>query len=191
MIRLTTLLAALLIAAPALSAQSGTTVPDRQGFGISFGLGAGSAGADCDFCSSDRTTGLSGYFRLGGHVSQQLFVGFESNGWTKEEDGITESLGFYSGVVQWYPNPASNFYVKAGAGLALYLATDDIDDITSSALGLTLGMGYDIKAGQRFSLTPFANAMFTTKGELNLNDESTGLNVSANLIQVGLGFTWH
>jgi hypothetical protein len=191
MIRLTALLAALAVAAPALSAQSSTTVPERQGFGISFGFGAGSAGADCDFCSSERTTGLSGYLRLGGHVNQQLFLGVESNGWTKEEEGVTESLGFYSGVLQWYPNVASSFYLKGGVGLATYLATDDIDEITSNALGLTVGMGYDLKVGQRFSLTPFANAMFSTKGELNFNDESTGLNVSANLIQVGLGFTWH
>lgn len=177
--------------ATSLAAQSASNVPERQGFGISFGIGGGSAGAECDFCTSDRTTGLSGYLRLGGHLSQQVFLGFESNGWTNDEDGVTETLGFYSAVVQWYPSVGNNFYLKGGLGLSAYAATDGVDDITGTAPGMTLGMGYDIKVGQRFSLTPFVNAMFSTKGELKYNDESTGLNVSANLVQLGLGLTSH
>ncbi len=163
----------------------------REGFGMSFGLGGGSAGSECDFCDSERTTALSGYLRLGGHVNRKVFVGFESNGWTNSEAGVDQTLGFYGGVVQFYPNPEQGFYLKGGLGLALYSETDGIDEINSSALGLSAGLGYDFRVGKNFSLTPYANFLMSTKGELTFNDESTGLNVSANLIQFGLGFTWH
>ncbi len=172
-------------------AQGAPRPQTREGFGISFGIGGGSAGSDCDFCSSDRTTALSGYLRLGGHVKQNVFVGFESNGWINSEDGIDEGLGFYSAVVQWYPNVEQGFYLKGGLGLALYNATDGVDEISGNGLGLNLGVGYDFRVGRNFSLTPYANFLMSTKSELNFNDESTGLNISANLIQFGLGFTWH
>lgn len=172
-------------------AQSTSLPQNREGFGISFGLGGGSAGAECDFCTSDRTTALSGYLRLGGHVNRQLFVGFESNGWTDSELDIDTTLGFYNAVVQFYPNPDQGLYLKGGLGLAMYQETDGIDEVTSSALGFSAGIGYDFRVGRNFSLTPYANFLMSTKGELALNDESTGLNVSANLLQVGLGFTWH
>lgn len=172
-------------------AQTAPRPQTREGFGISFGLGGGSAGAECDFCSSDRTTALSGYLRLGGHVSPVLFVGFESNGWSNSEGGYDSALGFYSAVVQWYPNVEQGFYLKGGLGVAAYTETDGVDEISSSALGLTLGTGYDIRVGKNFSLTPFANFLVSSKGELDFNDEATGLKISANLIQFGLGFTWH
>lgn len=181
----------LLMLAPTVTkAQDARALP-REGFGISFGFGAGSAGAACDFCSSDRTTGLSGYLRLGGHPNPQTFVGFESNGWVNSENGIDESLGFYSGVIQFYPNVHQGFYLKGGLGLSLYTATDGVDEVTGTALGFAAGIGYDIRVGRNFSLTPYVNFLTSTKGELKVNDVGSDLNVSANLIQFGLGFTWH
>jgi opacity protein-like surface antigen len=186
------LVAVLLCSVAAQALAQGAARPQaREGFAISFGFGGGSAGAECDFCGSERTTGLSGYLRLGGYVNERVFLGFESNGWVNSEDGLDESLGFYSAVVQWYPNADQGFYLKGGAGLALYGITDGEDKISSNGLGLTIGLGHDIRVGRNFSLTPFVNYLVSTKSELNFNDESTGLNASANLLQFGLGFTWH
>lgn len=178
-----------LIPAPA-SAQLATAEP-RQGFGISFGLGTGSAGVDCSGCSTDRTSGLSGYLRLGGHLRPDLFLGAESSGWVKSQDGFDETVGFYSAVAQWYPNVDRGFYVKGGVGLASYLATDGVDEITGSAVGITAGLGYDFRIGKKLSLTPYANYVRSGKGEVKVNDVSSGFNVSTNILQVGLGLTWH
>lgn len=189
MLRALQAIALLLILIPAAAqAQNPQT---RQGFGISFGIGSGSAGSTCDFCNSDRESGLSGYLRIGGHVRPNLLIAGETNGWTRSSDGIDQTIGFYSAVAQWYPNVESGFFLKGGAGLARYVATDGIDDVTGNALGLTLGAGYDIRVATIFSLTPYANYLISSKGEIKLNDTSTGLNVSTNVLQFGLGFTWH
>src|SRR5687767_3866410 len=75
--------ALLLVAAPAL-AQSAP----RQGFTVSFGGGAGSAGFSYEGSTSDRISGPSGYLRLGGAVSPSLVIAGETHGWTHSEGGV-------------------------------------------------------------------------------------------------------
>ena len=62
---------------------------------------------------------------------------------------------------------------------------------TGSAIGLTAGLGYDFRVGRNLSLTPYLNYLRSGKGELEVNDISSGFNVSSNILQVGLGLTWH
>lgn len=165
---------------------------ERKGFGISFGLGGGSASVDCSGCNSDRETGFSGYLRLGGHVRPDLMVAFESNGYTKSSDGVDTSGGFYSVALQWYPNVEKGFYMKGNLGVAAVLEDyDDGDEFTVAAPGVGLGVGYDLRLGKNFSLTPYMNLVFTGNGDVKYNDSSTGVNARFNLIQIGLGFTWH
>lgn len=181
------LLAALLAPGLAAAAEPQT----RQGFGISFGLGGGKGDIDCNSCGLDGETGLSGYLRLGGYVRPDLFVAFETNGFTTSEDGVDTTGGFYSAALQWYPNVEKGFYVKGNLGIAGVVMEDDEDEVTSGHLGLGLGVGYDFRLGKNFSLTPYLNVMFTSKNELKLNDQSTGVKASFSLAQIGLGFTWH
>jgi hypothetical protein len=164
----------------------------RQGFGISFGIGAGSAATECDICDGGRETGASGYLRLGGYVRPDLFVAFESNGFVMSADGVDTTGGFYSAAVQWYPNVEKGFYIKGNLGLAGVVAEYDWgDEAEVSALGIGFGVGYDWRVGRNFSLTPYANIVFTGKGDIKFNGFSIGEKASFNLIQVGLGFTWH
>ena len=163
----------------------------RQGFGISFGIGAGSAGVDCEVCPDDRETGLSGYLRIGGYLRPNLFLAGESNGWSKTEDGVEGQAGFLSAVAQWYPQPASGLFVKGGLGLATVSLEDDVDEITSTGLGITVGGGYDFRVGRNFSLSPYINYLRGFGAQANLNGTSTDFDYNVNLLQFGLGFTWH
>ncbi|PZN47979.1 MAG: hypothetical protein DIU65_16775 [Proteobacteria bacterium] len=163
----------------------------RQGFGISFGLGGGSGAVDCSGCDSDRETGASGYLRLGGYVRPDLFVAFESNGFVTSSDGADTTGGFYSVALQWYPNAEKGFYLKGNLGFAGLVEEYDFDEFKVAAAGLGVGVGYDWRLGRNFSLTPYANVIFTGKGDVKFNGSSTGVKASFNLIQIGLGFTWH
>lgn len=173
------------------AAASAQEPPTRQGFGISFGLGAGSGSTDCDGCSSDRETGGSGYLRLGGHVRPDLFVGFESIGYVKSSDGVDTTAGFYSVALQWYPNVEKGLFLKGNLGASALIEEVGFDELEVAAFGAGIGVGYDIRLGRNFSLTPYANLVFTGKGDVKLNGSSTGFDAGFNLIQIGLGFTWH
>lgn len=60
----------------------------RKGFWWSFGLGYGSARAQCVECSSgDREGSVSGSFRLGGTIGDNLLIGWETGGWLKNSRG--------------------------------------------------------------------------------------------------------
>ena len=173
-------------AAP-LSAQHAQT---RQGFWIGFGVGAGSADISCDGCDVDRETSWSGHFRLGGTLRPNLLLGAESDGWTRDDDGVQTTIGFLSGVAYFYPTATNGLWLKGGLGIATFEATDDIDEITTTGIGLSAGVGYDFRMTPNFSLTPYLSLLQQVSGEAEVNGLDTGESAKVNVIQLGLGFTW-
>lgn len=192
------LLAAILSAAIlALPLQAQETQPQvknaRSGFWFSGGLGWGSVGADCDGCTSDRTGGFSGNIRLGGTLGGGRFLlGGESNGWFHSESGVNENMGFASFIFVWYPSRTGAFFLKFGIGGMYYKADDGIDEITATAPAGSFGLGYDFRVGRNLSLTPYLNSLATSSVEAKFNGVSIGgLDITTNLIQVGLAITVH
>jgi opacity protein-like surface antigen len=178
-----------LITAPAVAQDR--RPQNREGFGISFAVGAGSAELSCGACESDRETGLSGYLRIGGYIGPRLLLAGESHGWTKSEGGVDHAMGFYTMTAQWYPSETSGFYLKGGVGLSRYQAETDLGEISGNSTGSVLGFGYDFRVGTRFSLTPFFNYLKSGDLDLEFDGIGLGLDVSSNVYQAGLGFSWH
>lgn len=153
----------------------------REGFFIGFGLGAGSLG--CEDCG-DRETGGAGRLTIGGALSPQLLLAGESSAWTKEEGGGRLTHANVSAIVQYYLSATSGFFLKGGVGLSQLRVSASGGGFSFSAtedgLGLTGGLGYDIRLGTNFSLTPYATYAW---GNFDGG--------SANHFQGGLGATWH
>jgi len=199
--RIPLLIAAAMLAASAANAQSkpksdAAGEPTRnahRGFWISLGLGSGSAGMDCSSCSSGRTSGLSGDFRLGGTLSQRWLLGFESNGWVHSENGVDETLGFGSIVALWYPSRTGAFFLKFGLGAMAYSGTDGVDDLSATAGSVTLGIGYDFRVARNFSVTPYLNSLATSPASFKLNGTPAPTNedITISLVQIGVAATWH
>ena len=176
-------------------AQSPGRTNARQGFWVGFGLGGGSAGTNCSLssCGNDRSTGLSGYARLGGTLSRSLLLGVETNGWRHSEAGVNESIGFGSFVVLWYPSPTGALYLKFGLGGMTYRADDGVDEFTATAPSASIGLGYEVRVGRNVSLVPYVNSLASSSVRLRFDGVpiSTGEDISINLFQFGLGVTWH
>jgi len=184
-----------LAAAPVLAQGNPQT---RQGFTISFGLGAGTAGATCEGCGSDREWAPSAYLRLGGTVKPNLILAGEVNGWTKSEtDADTDieatiTISTVNFVAQWYPDPMQGFFVSGGVGLGTVAAEATIPGFgkvsdNTSAFGYQVGTGYDFRVGKNFSLSPFATYFATVGGKT----DASGEKIDGNVFHFGLGFTWH
>lgn len=183
MIRSATFLGALfavLVALPQGATAQGRP-QTRQGFFIGFGLGGGSFG--CAGCGS-RETGAAGYLKFGGAVSPRLLIAGESSAWTKEEGGARMSHANVSAIAQFYPSATSGFFLKGGLGVSRLEASVSGGGFSfsegESGLGMTAGLGYDIRLGANFSLSPY--------GSLGWGSFDGG---SANNVQLGLGVTWH
>jgi opacity protein-like surface antigen len=166
----------------------------REGFWIGFGLGGGSAGQSCNLvCDSlSRQTGFSGYLKIGGTLSPKILLGGESSGWTKSESGTTVRLGNLSAAVYFYPAPATGFFLKGGPGFSVYSADDGTDKESGTGFGFTLGAGYDIRVSRNISITPVANFLWGSIGDVKSGDLSTqGLGLKQTVFDFQLGITFH
>src|SRR5262245_39509283 len=110
----------LVVAALATSLYAGTAFAgkypqDHHGFFIGFNLGAGTAQITNDGESSDHEWGGAGNFRLGGAIKNNLLLGAEFTGWTKDQDGSTVSLSSVLFAVTYYPT-TEGFFLRGGMG---------------------------------------------------------------------------
>jgi hypothetical protein len=190
-------LALTVLTAGALSAQK---QPDpsanpnpRQGFWIGVGLGAGSAGVDCTSCDNTRKTGFSGNLRLGGTLSRHLLLGGETNGWVFSESSVDYSMGFGSLVLLWYPSATGAFYLKVGVGGMSYTAKGGGAELTATAASGSFGLGYEFRVRRNMSLNLYLNSLASAPASFKFNGVSapTGEDIKLNLVQFGLGLTWH
>jgi hypothetical protein len=133
--------------------------------------------------------------RFGGAVAPGVVISGELTGWSKQQNGGTESASWATAVVQWYPQPTQGFYVKAGTGVAALYGTGYAPgygsvDLRTTNLGLEVGAGFDIRLSHGFSLTPYADFLYATGADAILNGTSTGLNLGGNLLHLGLAASW-
>lgn len=134
----------------------------RSGFWLSGGLGAGSESFDANDglgWSDDKGGGMA-FLKLGGTVSRSFLLGVEGNVWAARYYGqnYDRSLASLLLVGQWYPAPATGFWLRGGVGWA----RDDLEAYTQSGSQLShqngtafaVGLGYDIPIGRKVSITP-------------------------------------
>ncbi len=182
------LLLVVLTVAP-LSAQN---TPNRKGFWLGFGLGAGvnlAQGMD-----EKSLWGGSGYLRLGGTPKANLLLGGEAIGWTVDYKGVNLSRGNVHFVTVWYPNVTSGFYLKGGIGGASISRRTESGNsettTTKGGFGLGLGTGYEVKIGRNIYLVPSADLLlqFFEKDTDPVLGDIPGHN---SLLLFNLGLTWH
>jgi hypothetical protein len=194
--------AAVLCAALALTAsrqvQAQTLVADkapqasRQGFWIGFGFGGGSAGVTCDGCTDERFSGGTARLALGGTVSPNLKIGGESHVWVNTEDSnIDESVGNVSASLYYYPSRTGNVFLQGGVGMSVYSYDDGSMTAEANGLGIILGVGYDIRLGRKFSLTPIFAYSTALSGNLHIDGMDTGFTAKPNFVSLSLSAVWH
>jgi len=160
----------------------------RDGFYFNAGFGGGSLGLLCDGCDGAREWGYSGFLSLGGHVGQTTALGIESTGWIKEESDFRSQVYTLMGNVTQFASASSGLFLRGGIGL---LGFRNDDDITASALGFSVRLGYEI-GGASARAVPYVAYVRTFDGaDLKFDGESVGFNVAFSNIQIGLGIAVH
>jgi hypothetical protein len=175
--------------AAAVAAQETERPPvQHRGFWISFGAGGGANFADF---AEDNTLGGAGYVRLGGTITQNVLLGGEAGGWTRDIGGGTFSESGATAAVLFYP-AGPGVFLKAGAGFAgwAWRTTAGSTTTTTTAAGFagTVGVGYDVRLGTNLFLTPNLDFQYHT----NESDNAVFANVSSGTVLLfTLGLTWH
>ena len=129
-----------------------------------------------------------------GAVNEHVLLGVEANAWTKEQDGVTVTLGSLAGTVTLYPQASSGFFLKGGVGLS-YLDTGFREgslllSASKTGWGVLAGIGYDLRVGRNISITPCAYFYYGQPGDLTFEGETIAA-WKQNVFDVGIGITFH
>jgi hypothetical protein len=163
----------------------------RSGFGMSFGMGAGSTGITCEDCGvevDDRLNGVSGYLRLGGYASSQMFIGVEGTGWIRNSDGLERRIAAASLVFVAYPSSTAGLFLRAGAGGIRAVIENDLLVLVGEGITWNVGLGFDLGSGP-VALTPFVTYLNSLEVAADVNEVSTGVDLNPNILQFGLAIT--
>lgn len=183
------MLAVLAVAFSAATADA-QRVPERKGFWIGFGFGAGAVYGDA-FLDDGKLGGV-GYLRMGGSPAQSILIGADMIGWGSSESGVDVTRGVLLGTFLWYPSDSGGFFTKVGAGFSGrqwkyeesvqqggQTVTVSVSDETGG-IGFGIGAGYDIQLARNFFLVPVLDWVYSgTEGD------------AASLFLLSIGVMWH
>jgi hypothetical protein len=163
----------------------------REGFWISFGLGYGSAHEHpCDRCADTTVGGLTAFLRLGGTLSRHLLIGGEVDVWGHDYSPGTETLGSLIAALYYYPKAVGGLFLKGGLGFATYRFSHQ-GAVTGAGPGFVAGLGYDIRVGRKFSITPLGDLWYGKVGDVKSGGALLGTGEHHTIVSFGLGATFH
>jgi hypothetical protein len=198
---------AALLPAP-LAAQAGDSLHAHRGFWIGVGVGTGRAQLDCQAgCGAPTPVpstwkggpGLGYQIALGGTPRHNFLLGGEIGGVTRLHATHDATVVWAMFVSQVYPVPRRGLFVRAGLGIGGATLTDESLGITSDApvestgAAVQAGVGYDVRVGGRFALSPMAQyvTVLADGSEATIRGRTYTGPKNPGAFLVGIGFHWY
>jgi len=163
----------------------------RRGFWLGAGLGAGAGSRRCGICENERDRGTAGYLRGGITLNRKFLLGLEGSGWRRSgAEGRRRILAVTLGT-WWYPSEHQGYFLRWGAGVSRWRASQDGAAAVSNALALIVGAGYEVRVNPGLSVVTYLNALGSSKGALGLESKDAVSGGHSPLFQLGVGLTRH
>ena len=170
----------------------------RQGFWWQAGVMAAANREDCTNCAAEEwNEGVAITLRAGGTVSRYVLLGGEFYGFRHTDDVAQETkLQGILAIAQWYPWLNLGGFLRTGIGVSnlnLYIMTESGASTRAdkTGLALSLGIGWDIRVSERFSITPLFNSYVNGVGDLEVEPAGTADDVLTTLFTAGVAVTFH
>ncbi len=126
----------------------------RRGIYGGIGLGFGTMGADCEFCTDETFTGVGFHGNIGWHLSPQLGIFADGYGLAVDPGTDGEALliqAMWNFGVQFWVTPP--LWLKGGVGVAQQtLQSDTFESETDTVPSILLAGGYELLHGPNFSI---------------------------------------
>lgn len=171
----------------------------QGGFVAAIGAGAGSADFACDVCLTDHQVSAALQLRAGMAVTPDLALTMDVSGWRKHYassgGSATADLGFLTLDAQWYPAGGSQFFVTAGGGVAAFRdaissGSPGATTLTATSVAATAGLGWDLRVGDRWGITPYVNFYGAARAPVQVNSAGSSRRLGATLVQAGIALHW-
>jgi long-subunit fatty acid transport protein len=178
-------LAALLLLALAVapaSAQEPLPSPARTpkrggGFWGDAGFAYGRLHLTCTTCSSVvAANGTAVTVSAGFTPARTVLLGLQAQQWSSSGTSLQQRVRSLLAVVQWYPWPATGFFVRAGNGIvrgpvAPQATGAQASSTQGTGVGFAFGVGYDVKVNRRLGLTVQAASHISALGDLTVGGQ--------------------
>jgi hypothetical protein len=189
-----------LTASLAVSAST-AAAQDRRGISLSLSGGYGSAETRCEGCAAVREGAVAGALTLGWGLTDQVIVDAALDFRTDEHDGRRPgertALRLYTltGAIRVYPIRTAGLFVRAGIGAALVDAQvrDRARRVTydlGTGPGAAVAVGYDIRMGRGWSLTPALHLAWGRPGDLRAGDDLLEREFRFSIVAMTVGISF-
>jgi hypothetical protein len=186
-LQLATLLLAAFLAAPA-HAQTAPH-PKRGSLWLDAGFGYGYLSLTCANCSAVAAHGTAVTVSAGFTPAQNVLLGLQAQQWSSSQPELGQKESSLLIVVQWYPWPATGFFLRAGNGIVRgpgsQAANAPFASTQGTGVGFALGVGYDVKVTRRLGVTVQAATNISALGDLTLGGQAAN-DVIAYVTRVGV-----
>lgn len=190
------------LGAAACASSHGPQRPHRTGLWGEIMVGGGRLRMACSSCGDSIIVapGGGGLLRIGGTLSDNVLIGWESAGFLDETFGFAPDdsatvarMETVTIVVLWFPWRAGMF-VKGGVGVAqgrfsVPTGGTQVDSTMGTGIGMTFGLGWDVPISRKFALTANAGVFITAIGDIVLPTTRVD-DVIGTLYQLTLGLTF-
>ena len=177
-------LVALLLVAIAAPAQAQVPPPSpaqapKRGGGLWFdaGVGYGYLRLTCVTCSAVVAgRGLAVTVSTGFTPARNVLLGLQAQSWSSTGSSSRQRVRSLLAVAQWYPWPATGFFMRAGTGIvrgpvAPQAAGTQPASAQGIGVGFAVGVGYDVKVSRRLGLTVQAATHISALGDLTVDGQ--------------------
>jgi hypothetical protein len=187
-LRLTTLLLAAFPTAPA-SAQTVQHQKRGGGLWLDAGFGYGYLSLTCTNCSAVAAHGTAVTISAGFTPAHNVLLGLQAQQWWSSQTQLGQKESSLLIVAQWYPWPATGFFLRAGNGIVRGPGSQAANALFASTqgtgVGFALGLGYDVKLNRRLGVTVQAATNISALGDLTLGGQPAN-DVIAYVTRVGV-----
>jgi long-subunit fatty acid transport protein len=108
--------------------------------------------------------------------ARNVLLGLQAQHWWSTRGSLGQRVSSLLAVVQWYPWPATGFFLRAGNGIVRGPGTPQAagaEAASSQGTGIefALGVGYDVKVSARLGLTLQAATHISALGDLTVGGQ--------------------
>jgi hypothetical protein len=131
----------------------------------------------CTTCSSVvAANGTAVTVSAGFTPARTVLLGLQAQQWSSSGTSLKQRVSSLLAVVQWYPWPATGFFLRAGNGIvrgpvAPQAAGAQPSATQSTGVGFALGLGYDVKVSRRLGLTVQVATDISALGDLTVGGQ--------------------
>ena len=172
---------------------------ERRGLAASIGVGASNAGVLCvPKCQADRRSGVSFMLRGLANLTPQVAVAVEVNGFQRNipiptGEGRWEFTWVTFGGL-WYPKAEEDVYLHAALGVATAHAHVTFPvvgpySMTTSSVGLIVGVGRDFRFRDGYAITAYADYLSASRSTGFIANADSGARLSSDMVTAGLAIT--